>query len=193
MKAAVFPPPGELATCDSQPVLKILILYQEFQCGLRAMQIYKRLHHDWHGDFAFQLDLWNPEVLEIPHLNDRMSRQFRDADMILLGLGGDRPVSDRLLDWMEGQTSGPNNDGRALVVVLESGRPDLGMDSMLRQRLKNLAFRQRMDFLVAGSEIATQSRNEESPSLRERADFITPILRNCLHRSGACQRWGLNE
>src|SRR5437016_1298423 len=85
---------------ETNDPLKVLVIYDEFSSGLRAMRIYQRQVAPLTST-GLKLDLWKVEPLGIEEIRAAAALQACEADLIFISLRGDADLSPEITRWIE--------------------------------------------------------------------------------------------
>ena len=69
-----------------KPTLHVVIIYQNRTAGYRAKDFYERTVSAFDGACDFRLDLWNFQVLAMPHINKTAAKAAALADLVILSM-----------------------------------------------------------------------------------------------------------
>lgn len=177
---------------EDDPAFKVVIVYQDFQCGLRAMQLYERLTKQFATDARFQLDLWKSDILGLPTIADSSSDAAVAADLVIFSLTGGSEVPSRLKNWIEKWVDRKSHEA-ALVALLGQAVLTADEPSSARDYLCNVAKRGRMKFIADSSEEPQDLTTPLISTAREPAVRQGAFLDQMTYQRNAYAHWGLNE
>jgi hypothetical protein len=127
---------------ESQPSIKVIIVYDHLETAKRAEAIYERLAWSLHGSgFEFEQRLWRFDVLEDEGFCAEAARDAADADIVIVATNDDTKLPKGVQNWLE--TSLEHHAGAAALVALLRHAT-----TPLTPYLKDVARRGGMDFFA---------------------------------------------
>src|SRR5262245_13270015 len=109
---------GELGFEPNSPI-KVVIGYEDFQTGERAMQSCKRLLEQLADQFEFSTKVWKFDILRMPKLRDLAAQDMAEADLVLISAHGRGELPSELRRCL-GTLPGRKRCGaKALVALLD--------------------------------------------------------------------------
>jgi hypothetical protein len=107
-----------LATFLDKGEVRVTLIYDEYDSGIRGMDAYQRLLHAF-GEEIFQLRLWKFEPLRIQEICIEAASEARTSDLVLISLRTDRPLSSEVFSWVEAWNGKRESTG-AMALILHS-------------------------------------------------------------------------
>lgn len=133
---------------DLAPVawLKVLIAYEDFATGQRAMKICGNLIDQLGQKFQFRTSLWKFDLLRVTKLNAIATQDADAADLVFISAHdrGDLPAEVR--KWLAAWQSQPLSSAKALVALLERTDERARVNSPVHSYLQAFAVKARFDF-----------------------------------------------
>jgi hypothetical protein len=127
---------------ESQPSIKVIIVYDHLDTAKRAEAIYERLAGSLHGSgFEFEQRLWRFDVLEDEGFCAEAALDAADADIVIVATNDDTELPKGVQNWLE--TSLKHHAGAAALVALLRNA-----STPLAPYLKDVARRGGMDFFA---------------------------------------------
>ncbi|MBM3838183.1 MAG: hypothetical protein FJ398_09490 [Verrucomicrobia bacterium] len=171
----------------------VVIVYQDFHCGLRAAQLYERITKQFVQDCRFQLHLWKSDILTLPAMVQSSSEIAAAADLVIFSLDAASEISSRLKSWIEKWVEGRSERDAALVALFSHvGEPVSGL-AAARAYLNDVARRRKMQFITDPGE----ARQDLAVPLLDPAPAPTAtpasLPEQTGHQRDAYAHWGLNE
>lgn len=163
--------------------LQVVICYEDFDSGVRAMDLYQRVIETNAGEFG--LKIWKMEPLGIPAALGSAVNDANRADLIIVSVRGNRPLPYEALAWMEGWRKNLTRQEQAIVFIV---------DPEERQSASALLAARYIESLAASAGLKYFAALESNPI---RMDAIletgTRIAGSPVRHSTRYNPWGLNE
>ncbi len=166
----------------------MVIAYEDFAAGQRAMDACKLLVSHLDGQIEFRSGMWKFDILRNAKLNQIAADDAAAADAIIVATSQSGELPVEVKRWVE--TWVPLKKGQAcvLLALLESSAEGPATTSEVHEYLRHAAESAQIDFLPRsslGTEPA-ESRNVVSPAAAEKwADRVVS--------RPAPEGWGLND
>lgn len=171
----------------------VVIVYQDFHCGLRAMQLYERITKQFVQECRFQLHLWKSDILGLPTIISASLEIAAAADLVIFSLDAASEISSRLKNWIEKWIERKTMRDAALVALFShSGDPVRGLTSS-HAYLCDAAKRGKMQFITDPSEPSHDLAVPLIETMREPAARSGSFLEQTAPQRNAYAHWGLNE
>ena len=97
--------------------LQIVICYEDFDSGVRAMDLYQRALESDCDELG--LRIWKMEPLGIPAALSSAVKDATRADVIIISVRGNRPLPYEALAWMEGWRRDQTGREQAVVFIVD--------------------------------------------------------------------------
>ena len=181
------------ASSDRDPAIGVIIVYEDFHCGLRAMQLYERLTKSFAHDCRFQLNLWKCDILGLPPVAEFAADAAASADLVMISLDRDAKISSKLKTWIEEWAARKTSTDVALVVLVNRAGDSPGGLNSAGGYLRDVARRGGMKFFADSAETSCDAEEnlvEGEPHPVRKS--VSP-LETMAYERNAYAHWGLNE
>jgi hypothetical protein len=185
--------PANASDREPDPVLNVLIAYEDFETGKHAKQTYDFLVENIGRDCRLMNQMWKFDVLSIPKLREIAVRDATRADIIFIsshGLELPEPVTDWIESWlMEGT--------HCLALVSLCQKSSITRTGgVAREYLAGVARRGEMEFF-SQQDKWPGADSGEAATLAKASSGVTnrtlTTLAGVVHREMTTPRWGVNE
>jgi len=88
------------AELGTAPELKVLLLYEDAETGLRAKRSVAALHGQGDLDAGVETRLWRLDLLSTVWLREQAATEAVAADVIIVSLHGDDELSEAMREWL---------------------------------------------------------------------------------------------
>jgi hypothetical protein len=126
---------------EAPPEIKLLIAWDDFANGRRAICFVEQLQKDFGGMFTFTLSFLKFEDLMRPQTAAEMEGKAGEADMVIIAAYGDADLPVVVKDWMQNLGAGKGDSDSPLVVLLSSDERGSMNDRPVQWRLGEAAGR----------------------------------------------------
>jgi len=164
----------------ASPLFRVVVGYEDYACGLRAMELYRRHLPEWENETEFRVCLWKFEPLGVPSLLDKAVSDALEANLIIVSLDGGRPLPVEARAWIETWRGQKLCEPAALALLINPDQRAHSCARSLRAYLETVARNAAIDF------IAPELR-APAPLLLTDAPY-SPRPLACAHDA-----WGINE
>lgn len=169
-----------IAHISERTDLKVIIVYDEYDSGAHAMEIYARLVEGLAPDCGFDLRLWKFEPMGIPELAAEAAEEALSADLIVVSLNGNHPLPPEVHPWLDlwlAERTEPGAFG-----LLLNGSPNREVESFFA----DVARAARLDFV-------TNQAEQEWPKalIAPEPELVAHTF--VFHEQPSPSRWGINE
>lgn len=174
------------------PALKVLIVYENVEIGLQALQLYQRVGNRFGHQYYFQLNLWKFEALGVPSLGKQAANEATAADLVIVAINRNDKVPLELRVWMEKWIDQKIGQDSALVLLSKG----IGGSTPILTYLRDIAKRGSMTFLADSIGATADHTKAFTPRTDE---FQIPISRaarrteEVANRVDAYAQWGMND
>jgi hypothetical protein len=132
---------------DAKPAFRCLIAYDDFELGLKSMQIYNAIVREFSADYEFSINIWKFDILQFEHIGRLAAEEASQADLIIMAMDDKKPLRPELESWVDRWISSKRRSDSALVALLgHSERPD--HLETIRHYLKDMAREGEMSLLT---------------------------------------------
>ena len=182
----------------SPPPLNILMLYEDANAAASAMNTYHRIRQQLGKEYAFDLNAWRLELLDLPSCALWATRDLGRADMVIIASGRCGKAWDSFKTWSVQWPVRAASSPKRAVAALYVNRSDESSSHCYKEWLsflQGLTDRTGMDLLThvvdpqswqpVGPTAAGPSSH--SPTRHRKAGELAGSRRS------ASPRWGINE
>jgi len=163
----------------------VLILYENDAARQEAVQFCDRLVQRFWARHEFDFSWWPILQLKEPGSGPEAGAKACQADMILFASHSDGDIPPWVESWMEDWLGQRGDREGALIALTDPGLKRAKASSEKFVFLRNLAHRAGMDYLTRMPDHMARSIPDSLDSFTERADQITHVLDEILHRPAA--------
>jgi hypothetical protein len=173
------------------PELKVLLLYEDAETGLRAKRSVAALHGQGDVDASVETRLWRLDLLSTAWLREQAAAEAVDADVIIVSLHGDDELPEAMREWLSLWLERKANRPYALGVLLDAGPVREDHAPQVAGYLETVA-------TVGGADLLWGFCETPSANLPEmdRAGAPSHMVREPnadLYHAGRYSHWGINE
>jgi hypothetical protein len=174
-------------------VIKVVVAYEDFDTGTRAMEMSERLAFRLKPRFEINSSAWKFEMLAHPQLRNQAVTETSEADMIIVSAHDSTEVPAYVKNWMEGWLTQKRGDQSALVALLDQAEHIVDEVSPLRAYLRQMAERGCIDFFCKVANWRRQDFEYRVETVDLRAESNLALLHEILHLRPAWWDCGINE
>lgn len=193
MQECLDKPSSEVANPETPPPMRVVIVYEDVDCGLRAMQLYERLTREYEREFSFQLDLWRWEILGMPAIGDLAAYAAAAADMVLMSITGRTELSPVIKSWVENWIPRKTESDGALVLLLDKPNDHSAYQASTVSYLRSAASGANVKFMVHSAQYPTLGPNSLGQQFGSKSTKSKSPLSQALAKGEAYPHWGLND
>ena len=178
---------AETSTVNAGGVCQTVVVYEDAQAQVRAMEMASRLVTQFGEEPAFAFSSWNFKQLAEPVIALKAAAAAAVADIILLSAhGNDLPPVVGV--WLELCARARTKTEGVLALLLAEPFLLSASSGAVIARLQHAARLLRMDFLS----LIPPPAEQIIKSFQERANLLVAAAMDILDRP-SCDHWGLNE
>jgi len=173
---------------------KVVVVYEDFVTGQRAMKASKRLCEQSSRDLANQPTLWKFDLLRVPSLARMSAQDAAEADVIILAAHGDQELPAHITKWLNSWLDKKTERTATLVALLGRNDQDGMGGSPAHDHLRTSAERAGLAFLSHPFPSLPAHTHAKSPA--ENVVGIVADLSPGFEQDPAeasVPRWGINE
>jgi hypothetical protein len=138
------------AGLETEPALNVVVAYEDFATGKRAMHIYNRLVQEFQHEFRFTVNFWKFDILPTPKLLKMAAHEAAQADVVFISARTDGELPLEVKNWLRRWLVRSENSSVTLVALLE-GKNLLAIESCpTRAYLQRVAERAGINFHAHG-------------------------------------------
>ena len=146
---------------EAAAALNVVVAYEDFGTGKRAMHIYNRLAQEFQQDYRFKVDFWKFDSLVAPKLLKMAVAEAAAADVIFISAKASGELSLEVKKWIRRWLARNGNSSVTLVALLE-GKDLLAIEGCAtRAFLERLAGKAGINFHAHG--FVTSKRRGNPP------------------------------
>jgi hypothetical protein len=174
----------DLSPAFTEPALRIVVAYDAFEAGKRAMRTFSNLSRD-HRDFRFQPQPWRFDFLADPALFEFARSDGRRADVLAIAMANGFTLPPAVRHWLTESLRERRREPGALIALFgrEGELPEV--DSSSLEFLRNVAHQSGFALLAPSATSATAPRFNAESCDRQ-------WLTRRGHSAGN-RHWGINE
>jgi hypothetical protein len=167
----------------------VLIVYENFAAGKRAMEVCNFLLAQLGDEFEFGINMWKFEVLQHAKLSAMAVHDAIEAELIIVACDAAWELPTEVMLWAEAWVPAKQGQTAALLALFGNEAADFHSSiAPTSAYLKSVADRAGLDFLASGQSLDISS---EPHRLKPESKFPMPFDRVVSRPSP--EGWGLNE
>ena len=189
MHKAVSPVLATNSISKRHSPIHLVIGYEDFVTGQRAMKSCQRVIDNLSHQFQFQTVLWKFDVLRVPKLMKIAAEDMAEADLIVISVHGPGELPNEVKSWIEAFPSKDGGGAKALVALLDVIAGHHPEAATVHSYLQEFAHKANLDFFAhecAPAEAKFQFAHDDHP---ESARCRSSVL----HSPSEGRDWGINE
>ena len=185
----------ETAFNDEAPTLRVQLVYEDAQTGLRAKQALESLAEHLKLEADFHIGLSRFDLLREPAFRELAAREAEHADILLLSAHGRDVLPPGVLSWLEQWLARHGADPRALVLSFDpdaEGSPGANQTLAL---VETAAQPGGVDVFPHFGETPRSDREAAAKDIHYRAETRSVLLDEALWQVEMDSRrhWGIND
>ena len=178
------------ADLELNPAFNVVIAYEDFETGKRAMKTYDYLVQHLGEECTFKNQMWKFEVLALPKLREMAVKDASTADIIIVSAHGPDVLGYAVRDWVERWLAEERN-AIALVGLFDS---DSYFENPARRYLAETARRANLEFFSQpGLWPVKSGGNKSSDDEAWERNKTFSVLASVVREETAVSHWGINE
>ena len=151
MKPVIFSSDQEQDFETLNQAFRVVVGYEDYSSGLRAMQLYNHILELWDEPSELQLNLWKFEPLGLDKLRHAAAAEAARADMILISIRGDHRLPKEGIDWIERWMGSKRRKTSALGLIVDSEFLSHPNAELTRRYLEDITLEAGVDFITSRS------------------------------------------
>jgi hypothetical protein len=176
-----------------QDSFSAVVLYEDHATRDRAMDVCDRLVHKFWADVEFEFSWWRFDFLGDAALAGDAVRLAARSELILLAAHAGRELPPPVKSWIEGWLPIREPGFGVLVAMIGTEADRLKGLSPIHVYLREAAQEANMDYLPQVIDGPPGKFDASIETISKRAEKVTTLLDNILHRPPSPMRWGINE
>jgi len=181
------------ASPEEGEVFSALIAYEDSTTRNRAMQICDRLVQKFWKDVEFDFSWWRFDFLGDTGIVKAAGNAAARSELILISAHAGRELPAPVQGWIETWLPRREPGKGVLVAMIGTGEDRLKGLTPIHVYLREAAQRANLDYLPQVMDVALGKLDASFETITKRAQKVTSLLDNILHRSPVPPRWGINE
>jgi hypothetical protein len=170
-----------------------VVLYEDLATRQNAMQICDRLVQKFWADVEFDFSWWRFDFLHDSALAGDAVRMAARSELILLAAHAGRELPTAVKNWIESWLAVREPGFGALVAMIGTEADRLRGLSPIHVYLREAAQRANMDYLPQVIDAPLGKLDTSIETIGNRAEKVSSLLDDILHRPPTPLRWGINE
>ena len=170
-----------------------VVAYEDSTTRDRAMQTCDRLVQKLWKDVEFDFSWWRFDFLRDVEIVDAAAQSAARADLILVSAHAGRELPPAVQKWIETWLPLRKSGGGVLAAMIGTGQDQYRGLTPIHVYLREAAQRANMDFLSQMTDAPLGRLDGSIETITNRAEKVTSLLDNILHRPSNPLRWGINE
>ena len=178
---------------DEAEALSALIAYEDSTTRDRALRICDRLVRNFWKDFEFDFSWWRFDFLRDAELAQTAASAAARSDLVLISAHGGRELPSPVPLWIESWLPRRGSVSGILAAMIGTGEDTFKGLTPIHVYLREAAQRANMDYLPQVMDAPLGKLETSIETITKRAEKVTSLLDNILHRPTIPSRWGINE
>lgn len=178
------------AAAELKPVFRVVMAYDDFAAGKRAMDTCNFLVSQFEGEIELRSSMWKFDVLRSTKLSQIAADEAVEADVIIVANAKDGGLPEEVKEWVNGWVERKRGPAAALVALLDFTGDDARESNLAHAFLKGAATAAKIDFL--SQEIRSASGTMRPVSSTAFPDWPLPPADPPAHRPSP-EAWGIND
>ena len=185
----------EVVFNDETPTLRVQLVYEDSQTGLRAKEALESLADHLNLEADFYIGLSRFDLLREHEFRELAAREAEGANILLLSAHGQDALPPGVLSWLEQWLARNAGEPRALVVSLDPGSEGSPAAGQILASLESAAQPAGVYVFPHLGQVTEPDSQTTIEDIRYRAETQTGLLDEALHRFelGSHRDWGINE
>ena len=193
MNSMLIKPTASDSLVDKGDLFSAIVLYEDLATRHRAMQICDRLVQKFWADVEFDFSWWRFDFLHDSALAGDAVRLAARSELILLAAHAGRELPPAIKNWIESWLPIREPGFGVLVAMIGTEEDRLRGLSPIHVYLREAAQRANMDYLPQVIDAPLGKLDASIETIANRAEKVTSLLDDILHRPPTPLRWGINE
>lgn len=191
MNSLLINPAGSVA--KKGDLFSAVVLYEDLATRDRALEICDRLVRKFWADVEFQFNWWRFDFLNDSALAGDAVRLAARSELILLAAHAGRELPTPVKNWIENWLPLREPGFGVLVAMIGTEVDRFKGLSPIHVYLREAAQRANMDYLPQVIDAPLGNLDASIETIANRAEKVTSLLDDILHRPPTPMRWGINE
>lgn len=187
----ITPPRGESA--DEGEAISVLVAYEDLSTRDRAMRVCDRLMQKFWKDDEFDFSWWRFDFFNDPAIVDAAANAAAHSNLILVSAHARRELPLAVQHWVETWLPRRQPGPGMVAAMIGTEQDELRGVTPIHVYLREAAQRAHMDFLPDVMSAPLGKWDGSIEKITNRAEKVTSLLDNILHRPDAPEHWGVND
>jgi hypothetical protein len=193
MNSLLAKPTASDSLMEKGDLFSAVVLYEDLATRDRAMEICDRLVHKFWAEVEFDFNWWRFDFLHDSALAADAVRLAARSELILLAAHAGRELPTAVKDWIESWLPIREPGFGVLVAMIGTEADRIRGLSPIHVYLREAAQRANMDYLPQVIDAPLGKLDTSIETIANRAEKVTSLLDDILHRPPTPLRWGINE
>ena len=173
--------------------LNVLLLYEDFGCGLRARRGFEQTVRQLDLLADFNISLWRFDLLWNPGIRDQALHEATLAELIFVSAHGQTELPAQVHLWLESWLIQKPAEPGALVLSLDAEHQASATATRMISALQAIAGPAGVEVFPHFGTSPTAEEGLAAENLHRRAVTRTTVLDNILTHPEYPSHWGINE
>jgi hypothetical protein len=170
-----------------------VVIYEDRPTRDHALRLCDNLARKFWPDLELDFLWWKFDYLEDADLGRFAADTASESDLVIFSAHAAKELPTGVRTWIESWVNRRLNKPNALVALIGLAEDQTQGLSPIHVYLREVARHAGMDYLPHLSGPAIGKLDTTTDGIATRADRVTSLLDNVLHRPTAPSRWGINE
>jgi hypothetical protein len=171
----------------------VVVLYEDTATRERAMGVCDHLVRQFWAEVEFKFHWWRTDFLQDSGMAATAASNAAEADFIIFCTSADSELPAAVNAWLESWTERRGGREGVLIDLTEGGHVPKGRAQNKQMQLRQAARRAMMDYLTKLPSTITGTLPDSFETAAIRAEQVTSVLDDILHRPPPPPHYGLNE
>jgi len=176
---------------EPRPLLKVLVVYEDFAAGRRANDTCSFLMTQLGDEFELRSGLWKFEILRNSKLAEIAAAEALEADVIIVAARGESPLPNEVTGWIDQWLPLRGVSAGALIALIGGSMNPGNAPPPAYTYLQKVAATANMDFLP--QVLAFTGRESLSCNARRPSEASPVRWDELMQRPRPEEHWGINE
>jgi hypothetical protein len=167
MRTVSFSSASGIYDLDKPPTCNVVMAYEDFATGQRALGIYRRMVGELGQRWLFNSHMWKFDFLKFPRLREMAAEEAIHAEVIIISVHGAENLPGEVKAWCEQLLLKKGAVPKALVLLFDPGKETDAKSEETREYLADLAVEIGIDFFC------NPTNSEEEDAIRLEHPFFS--------------------
>lgn len=170
-----------------------LVAYEDPATRDRALRLCDRLMERFWKDVEFDFSWWRFDFFTDPAMVDAAASAAAHSHLVLVSAHARRELPSPVQRWVEAWLPRRHSLPGVLAALIGTEQDELHGLTPIHVYLRETAQRAQMDYLPGTVDVPLGKWDGSIEPITRRAQKMTSLLDNILHRPKAPDHWGINE